>query len=71
MKKKTKRNPLMDYIKALRKGSRDSEIELYGKPLPKHKIHKSKKIYNRKNKDWKSDSSSYFFFILRGFIENN
>ena len=35
MKKKTKRNPLMDYIKALRKGSRDDEIELYGKPLPK------------------------------------
>lgn len=53
----------MDYIKALRKGSGDAEIELYGKPLPKHKIHKSKKIYNRKNKDWKSDSSSYFFLF--------
>lgn len=63
MKKKIKESPLMDYIKALRKGSRDAEIELYGKPLPKHKIHKSKKIYNRRNKDWKSDSSSYFFYF--------
>lgn len=48
MKKKIKESPLMYYIKALRKGSRDAEIELYGKPLPKHKIHKSKKIYNRR-----------------------
>ena len=39
-----------DYIKACRKGSREAEITLYGHPLPKHSVHKSKKTYNRKLK---------------------
>lgn len=37
-----------EYIKANRKGSREAEIEMYGKPLPKHKVHQSKKVYDRK-----------------------
>lgn len=47
-KKKKKRTSLEEYIKAARKGSRDAEIEQYGHPLPKHYIHTSQKVYNRK-----------------------
>lgn len=43
MKKITER----DYIKANRKASRDEEIALYGRPLPKARLHKSKKNYDR------------------------
>lgn len=45
MKKKVSNT---DYIKANRKGSREAEIELYGHSINHHKIHKSKKLYNRK-----------------------
>ena len=45
-----KKITLRDYIKAARKGSREAEIELYGHPLPQHKIFKNKKKYNRKKK---------------------
>lgn len=37
-----------DYIKANRRASREEEIRAHGKPLPKSKAHKSKKIYDRK-----------------------
>lgn len=37
---------ILDYIKAVRKKSREEEIQLYGKPLPKE----SKKIYKRNKK---------------------
>lgn len=47
-KKKKKRTPLEEYIKAARKGSREAEIEQYGRPLPKHRVHASKKTYNRR-----------------------
>lgn len=40
---------ILDYVKAVRKKSREEEIQLYGKPLPK--IKESKKIYKR-NKKW-------------------
>lgn len=46
MEKKT----LDEYIKAARKGSREAEIELYGHPIPQHKIFKNKKKYDRKKK---------------------
>ena len=42
---------ILDYVKAVRKKSREEEIQLYGKPLPKTKIKESKKIYKR-NKKW-------------------
>lgn len=38
---------ILDYVKAVRKQSREEEIHLYGKPLPKTKIKESKKIYKR------------------------
>ncbi len=47
-KKKKKYTPLEEYIKAARKGSREAEIEQHGHPLPKHCVHTSQKIYNRK-----------------------
>jgi hypothetical protein len=37
-----------DYLKAARKGSREAEIEMYGKPLNHKRIVKSKKMYDRK-----------------------
>ena len=39
---------LKDYVKANRKGSRSAEIEQYGHMICHKKIHKSKKIYDRK-----------------------
>lgn len=44
-----KPNPPKGLLKAARKGSREAEIELYERPLPKHKVHRSKKQYDRKN----------------------
>jgi hypothetical protein len=44
MKPKSPNDPL----KAARRGSREAEIGMYDHPLPKHKVHKSKKQYNRK-----------------------
>lgn len=40
-----------DYLKAIRKADREMEIELMGKWSQKTKIHKSKKAYDRKNKN--------------------
>ena len=39
---------VMDYVKAARRGSREAEIELYGKPLNHRRVEKSKKQYDRK-----------------------
>lgn len=36
-----------DYIKASRRGSREAELELSPGFVSKHKVHKSKKSYNR------------------------
>lgn len=47
-KKHTNRITLTDFIKAIKKGSREGEIEL-GNRL-KSIIYKNKKKYNRKNK---------------------
>ena len=41
---------ISDTIKANRKGSREAEIELSTGFVAKHKVHKSKKTYNRKKK---------------------
>ncbi len=43
-----KPKPPKDPLKAARKGSREAEIGMFDHPLPKHKVHKSKKQYNRK-----------------------
>lgn len=47
MPTKMKRKPPENPLKAARKGSRDAEIGIYNHPIPQHKIHQSKKNYNR------------------------
>ena len=39
-----------DFIKASRRGSREAEIEFYGKPLSHKKIFRNRKKYTRKLK---------------------
>jgi hypothetical protein len=46
--KKKKRNRLDDYVKANRKGSREAELADHSHPINHHRIHVSKKVYNRK-----------------------
>lgn len=49
MKQKGKRKiTLQDIIRMNRKLSREEEIAQYGHPLLQHKVHVSKKVYNRK-----------------------
>lgn len=49
MKKKTIN--YLDAIKAMRRGNREAEQELFGPSIHSHnKIHKSEKIYTRKKK---------------------
>jgi hypothetical protein len=50
MKRKTKSNKKLDYIKAARKGSREAEYSDETGFTSKHKVHKSKKAYSRKIK---------------------
>jgi hypothetical protein len=45
----------LDYIKTSRKFSREEEIRLYGKPLPKYKIYKLKNKYKRNKKVYVND----------------
>lgn len=49
MKKKKKKTALDIYIKASRKGAREAELENSTGFKSITKIHKSKKIYDRKN----------------------
>ena len=46
--KRKKQDPLVEYIKANRKGSREAELENHGRPVSHNRIHGSKKGYNRK-----------------------
>lgn len=53
MKKKKNKNKITldDYIKAVKKGNREAEMELLGPGFHSNtKIHKSKKLYSRKEK---------------------
>ena len=51
VKKKIFRPTNLDAIKAMRRGSREVEMELLGPGFHSHnKIHKSDKIYSRKKK---------------------
>ena len=45
--KRKKQDPLVEYIKANRKGSREAELENHGRPVSHNRIHVSKKVYNR------------------------
>ena len=54
-KKKRSSITLEDYIKANRKGNREAEMELLGPGFhSKNKIHRSEKIYTRKEKHKKN-----------------
>ena len=46
-RKRKKQDPLVEYIKANRKGSREAELENHGRPVSHNRIHVSKKVYNR------------------------
>lgn len=51
-----------DYIKANRKAAREVEIEMYGRPLPRKKVHKSKKVYDRKKNKASRKDLPYFIY---------
>lgn len=51
LKKKTMKPSTLDVIKAMRRGGRESEMELLGPGFHSHnRDHKSEKIYTRKKK---------------------
>ena len=63
-KKGKNRSHIETYIAASRKGSRDAELENSTGFKSVHKVHKSKKTYNRKSKNYlKNDYFSYFFCV--------
>ena len=45
---KKKNKKILEIVKAVRKQSRQEEINLHGKPINVSKVVTSKKIYNRK-----------------------
>ncbi len=67
--KKKKSNPLMDYVKAARRGSREAEIEQHGHPINYRKVVPSKKAYNRKKN--KADDKGLPYLFLYNWAMNN
>lgn len=45
---KTRKNSLRDYIKANRRATREAEIENHDRPVNFCRVHRSKKVYDRK-----------------------
>ncbi|MCK9627428.1 MAG: hypothetical protein M0R37_02415 [Bacteroidales bacterium] len=61
---KTKRRiTLNDYVKANRTASRNAEIENHGHPVCHKKIHKSKKVYDRKKAKAGRNDLPFFIYI--------
>lgn len=60
--KRKKQDPLVEYIKANRKGSREAELENHGRPVSHNRIHVSKKVYNRKR--MKADASGHLPYLF-------
>lgn len=46
-KSKKRRNAPSTPLAAFHKGSRDAEIQTFGKPVPRHNVVTSKKVYRR------------------------
>lgn len=65
--KRKKQDPLVEYIKANRKGSREAELENHGRPVSHNRIHVSKKVYNRKR--MKADAL-FVFSSLKGDLSS-
>ncbi len=60
--KRKKQDPLVEYIKANRKGSREAELENHGRPVSHNRIHVSKKVYNRKR--MKADAQRHLLYLF-------
>ncbi len=60
--KRKKQDPLVEYIKANRKGSREAELENHGRPVSHNRIHVSKKVYNRKRN--KADAQRHLPYLF-------
>lgn len=43
-----KKDITRDILRTVRKNSREEEIRLHGRPLPKSSVRRSKKVYDRK-----------------------
>lgn len=67
MKKKNKQQQITEYVKAARRGSREAEIEMYGRPLNYRKVFKSKKVYDRKKYKANDKGLPYFFVHYSSF----
>ena len=53
-----------DYIKANRKACREAEILAVGHPIARHRVHASKKQYNRKKFKAGQNDLPYFFAVF-------
>ncbi len=63
-----KRVTEQNYVKACRKGSREAEIELHGRPVHIRRIHRSKKTYDRKKMKAGLKRLPYFFTICQSHV---
>ena len=70
--KRKKQDPLVEYIKANRKGSREAELEYHGRAVCHNRIHVSKKVYNRKRMkaDAQRPSALFVFSGLKGDLSS-
>lgn len=62
---KTKKFTLSDYIKANRKASREAEIENHTRPVHFCRVHKSKKVYDRKRNKAEDKKALPYLFLCR------
>ena len=62
--KRKKQDPLVEYIKANRKGSRAAELENHGRPVSHNRIHVSKKVYNRKRNKADAQRQLPYLFLV-------
>ena len=60
--KRKKQDPLVEYIKANRKGSREAELENHGRPVSHNRIRVSKKVYNHKR--MKADAQRHLPYLF-------
>ena len=67
MKPKKNPNPLSDYLKSNRKGSREAELMISVGWTAKDRPHKNKHLYDRKSekRNWQNDNSNSAFSFGR------
>ncbi|MDH6358043.1 hypothetical protein [Parabacteroides sp. PF5-9] len=65
--KTKKKNELVQYLKANRKGSREAELEQHSRPVSYNRVYRSKKVYDRKK--YKADDKDLpYLFLLLGIL---